>query len=402
MESFEGRFEKYSKDVSDAAKNNSIKIAISRAVINTEKNIDEVMRFYPDTQDLANEVRKIKEYSIDNMDELVKKAREEMEKNHCKTYFAKDQNEVYKIVDGIVGNKKNVVKAKSITTEEISLREHLEEIGKDVIETDVGEFIVQKLNTRPMHILGPSLHVPREEVAELIEKITGKNINKDDLDGMVEEIRNILREKFMKAEVGISGANVIAADTGTIFIIENEGNARLTTGLPPVHIVIVGIEKVVPKLDDAFKVAEVTWRYSGFKAPQYVSLITGVSTTSDIEANRIFGVDGPKEIHVIFLDNHRKEMAKTIFKEALYCLRCGRCMFECPVFQIIAGHFGQKYMGGIGAIWDTFILGKDAAAPEAFTCAVCGKCYLVCPMKINTPELIPNLRAYIRGEEYGF
>ena len=164
--------------------------------------------------------------------------------------------------------------------------------------------------------------------------------------------RELLREKFFKADVGISGANVIAADTGALFLIENEGNIRLATSAPPIHIALIGMEKVVSNLGDAFKVAEVTWRYANYTVPAYVSMISGPSKTGDIEKVITYGAHGPKEFHVIFLDGGRIELAKNpILRQALYCLRCGGCLYECPVFGVTAGHFGDKYFAGIGAVW---------------------------------------------------
>ncbi len=238
-----------------------------------------------------------------------------------------------------------------MTGEEIGVREHLEEHGNDVYETDLGEFIIQKLGSRPMHILSPAIHVPKEDVAKLFSKITGKELPAD-ISTLVATARNLLREKYFQADIGMSGANVVAADTGTLFIIENEGNIRLATGAPPVHIALIGMEKLVPTLEDAYKVSEVTWRYANYTVPSYVSLISGPSKTGDIEKVTTYGAHGPKEFHVIFLDAGRTELAKDpILRQALFCLRCGGCLYECPVFAVTAGHFGDKYFSGIGAVW---------------------------------------------------
>jgi len=214
---------------------------------------------------------------------------------------------------------------------------------------------------------------------------------------LVATARELLREKFFKADVGISGANVVSADTGTLFLIENEGNIRLATGAPPVHIALVGMEKLVPTLEDAFKVSEVTWRYANYTVPSYVSMISGPSKTGDIEKVTTYGVHGPKEFHVIFLDDGRTHLAKDpVLRQALYCLRCGGCLYECPVFGLTAGYFGDKYFAGIGAVWAAEVTGNmEKAASMAYTCLTCGRCRVRCPMKIDVPEMILALRKSI-------
>jgi L-lactate utilization protein LutB len=246
-----------------------------------------------------------------------------------------------------------------------------------------------------MHILSPAIHVPREDVARLFSKVIGQEISEEsDIAAMVGAAREFLRDKFFRADIGISGANVVAADTGTLFIIENEGNIRLATGAPPVHIALVGMEKLVPTINDAYKVSEVTWRYANYTVPSYVSLISGPSKTGDIEKVTTYGAHGPGQFHVIFLDGGRTRLAKyPKLMQALYCLRCGGCLYECPVFAVTAGHFGDKYFAGIGAVWAA-IVNEDLekAASIAYTCLTCGRCRQRCPMKIDVPEMIIELR----------
>jgi L-lactate dehydrogenase complex protein LldG len=251
-----------------------------------------------------------------------------------------------------------------------------------------------------MHILSPAIHVPREDVAKLFSEITGKELPPD-IPTLVATARELLREKFFSADIGISGANVVAADTGTLFIIENEGNIRLTTGAPPVHIALVGMEKLVPSLEDAFKVAQVTWRYANYTVPSYVNMISGPSKTGDIEKVTTYGAHGPKELHVIFMDDGRTRLAANpVLRQALYCLRCGGCLYECPVFGLTAGFFGDKYFAGIGAVWAKEITGNlEKASSMAYTCLTCGRCRIRCPMKIDGPEMILALRKSIAEPE---
>ena len=203
-----------------------------------------------------------------------------------------------------------------------------------------------------------------------------------------------MRKKFIEAEVGISGANVIAADPGLIFILENESNTRLATSLPEKHIVIAGMEKVVPTLYDAIKVADVIMKYAGYRTVSYLNVIGGPSKTGDIEKKVVYGAHGPKELHVVFLDNGRVKASKDpILKEALYCLRCGACMYVCPVFRQYGGYWGgEVYVGGIGVIWTAITEGLEKAYMPSFLCLLDGGCTEQCPVKIDQSKIIRAIR----------
>jgi iron-sulfur cluster protein len=386
----------FKKEIMDAAHNERIGIAVTRAIASYRSNTNNAIKKFPHTVKLAEEVRKIKKKAIGDMEKLAEQACEVIRENKGKAYIAKTAEDALKIIDGLVGTGKLIVKGKSMTAEEIGLREHLEEHGNEVYETDLGEFIIQKLGSRPMHILAPAIHVPKEDVAKLFSKLTGKDM-KPDIDTLVATARALLREKYFKADIGMSGANVFSADTGTMFMIENEGNIRLSTGVPPVHIALIGMDKLVPTLGDAFKVAEVTWRYANYTMPTYVSMISGPSKTGDIEKVITYGAHGPKELHIIFLDAGRTELAKNpILSQALYCIRCGGCLYECPVFALTAGHFGDKYFTGIGAVWAYMIdKNEEKGAVMAYTCLTCGRCKIRCPMKIDCSEMVIELRKMV-------
>ena len=390
----------YRRELKEAHANDRIRLAVSRAVKSYRTNTNNALKKFPQTLKMAEEVRKIKEHSIQHMWELAGQAGQCIEENHGKAYMARTAGDALAIIEGLVGKGKLIVKAKSMTADEIDLREHLEKAGNEVFETDLGEFIIQKMGHRPMHILSPAIHVPREDVAKLFSEITGKELPPD-IPQLVATARELLREKFFRADIGISGANVVAADTGTLFIIENEGNIRLTTGAPPVHIALVGMEKLVPALDEAFKVAQVTWRYANYTVPSYVNMVSGPSKTGDIEKVTTYGAHGPKELHVIFMDDGRTRLAANpILRQALYCLRCGGCLYECPVFGLTAGFFGDKYFAGIGAVWAKEITGNlEKASSMAYTCLTCGRCRIRCPMKIDGPEMILALRKSIAEPE---
>jgi iron-sulfur cluster protein len=388
-------FKDYKKEIMDAAHNERLRLALTRAIKSFRGNVKNALEKFPHTIEMADEVMIIKENAVSRMEELAEQAIREIEENKGKGYIARTVNEALDIITDLTGVGKLIVKGKSMTGEEIGLREHLEENGNEVYETDLGEFIIQQIGSKPMHILSPSIHVPREDVARLFSRVIGEEINPEsDIAEMVGAAREFLRDKFFQADIGISGANVVAAETGTLFLIENEGNVRLATGAPPVHIALVGMEKLVPTLSDAYKVSEVTWRYANYTIPSYISLVSGPSKTGDIEKVTTYGAHGPKEFHVIFLDGGRTELAKhPLLKQALYCLRCGGCLYECPVFAVTAGNFGDKYFTGIGAVWAA-IINKDLekATSIAYTCLTCGRCKQRCPMKIDVPEMIIELR----------
>jgi len=394
--SLEKKFQKYSADLNKAAKDKNIEKALSRAVKSYRNNTKAALERYPHTVQMAEEVIKIKKASIEKMHELVDQARENIELNKGKSYYAKTREDALQLAADIIGTKKIVVKAKSILAEELEVREHLIEKGNEVWETDLGEFILQLRNERPMHIVSPSIHVPKEQVAEVFTEFFGRPIEPD-IAKEVAAVKEFLRDKYFNADVGMSGSNVVAADTGAMVIIENEGNARLSTAAPPMHVVMVGIEKVVPTFQDAMKVSEVTWRYANYTVPGYVNIISGPSKTGDIEKVTTYGAHGPAEIHVIFVDNGRSAMAEEeLFRQGLHCLRCGGCMYECPVFQQVAGHFGYRYLGGIGAVWTTFVAGGlDNAAPLIYNCLRCGRCMERCSVNMNVPAMITELRKRI-------
>ncbi|MGA2572874.1 MAG: lactate utilization protein B [Candidatus Methanomethylicaceae archaeon] len=352
-------------------------------------------------EETRKEVRKIKENSMESLQELVKEAMENIEEVNGHAYLAKDTKEARRVFSTLVGEGKLVVKSKSLVSEEIDLNKLLEKLGNKVYETDLGEFIIQLRNEKPTHILNPSVHIPKEEVAKTFSKLLGREIEAD-IPTLVGIAREYLRDKFCNADVGITGANVIAANTGTMFIIENEGNARFVSNAPPMHICITGVEKVVPTLSDAFKVVQVLPPYAtGVLMSAYVSMITSPSRTADIEKTLVYGAHGPKELHVVFLDNGRIEMLKDpIFREALYCLRCGGCMYECPVYRVIGGSFGHNYFGGIGIIWSAFTSGEETVAAAIDACTKCGRCLEVCPVDIDTPKMVEKLKERLIRKGY--
>ncbi len=397
-------YEEYLNElIEEGAKNKVLREALRRAQKAYRENLRSALELFPESVDFKKRAREIKEYSIDHLEELIEKTKASVTRNHGHVYVAKTAEDAQKIIADIVGEpKKTIVKGKSLTTEEIELRQYLQRLGHEVWETDLGEFLVQIRDGRPMHMLAPSIDLTREEAAKLISEVTGKKLPPDKIEDSVKAVREFLREKFTNADIGISGANSISADTGTLFIIENEGNIKLTASLPEKFIAVVGVEKIVPDLDSAFHMVKTTWRFANYKVPSYVHMISGPSKTGDIEKVTTYGAHGPKEFHLILLDNGRIELSKNKdFKEILYCMKCGACMYECPVFLVTAGHFGKSYPGGIGALWDAFIAkGMKEAAPAVYSCAQCDKCRVRCPLNINTAGMIIKLRKILHEKGY--
>lgn len=392
-------FEKYYDTLLEKAHDRNISLGLARSLKAYRERKALAMERFPYTVELAEKIRHLKEDCIGRIDELVQKATATLEENGAQVYYAETADDALKVVGEIVGSGKLIVSGKTLTGEEIDLRQHLESLGNEYWETDCAQIIQQLREEKPMHYVYPTLHITREQVAQVLTKLLGREVPPD-IPTEIRTIREFLRGKYFKADFGISGCNVMAADTGTIFLLESEGNIRMSTTVPPVHIAVVGIEKVVPTLHDAFNLAEVVWRYAGFTIPLYVSLISGPSGTTDIECTLVRGSSGPIELHVIFLDNGRSTLAKDpILMEALRCIKCGACLFECPIFELAAGYYGgHGYFGGLGAILTAYMGGGfDMAAPIAYTCLRCGRCTEICPQSIDLSKLMPELRHRIAG-----
>lgn len=401
MEKMAENWFKYKDNLYEALNNEFIRTALRRAIKSFRTNRDKAIQLYPEVEEKRRKLMEAKEYALTHLDDMIKMTMESFETMKGYAYYAKTVNDASKIFDEIIGSGKLIVKSKSITSEELDLNEHLEKQGNTVYETDLGEFIIQKLGIKPMHILTPAIHIPKEKVAELFSKIVNKKLPPN-IELLVSVARKLLREKFFKADIGISGANAVSASTGSIFIVENEGNARFVTNAPPIYIALAGIEKIVPSLIDGMLLVEVVSRYASYYAPSFVSIISGPSKTGDIEKVQVYGVHGPKEVHLILLDNGRSKLAKDpLFRQVLYCIRCGSCLYECPVYALTAGYYGHKYFGGVGAIWTAFIAGGlEKAAPIAYTCTLCGRCVKACPMEIDVPKMILKLRKILSEKGY--
>ncbi|MCE4605777.1 MAG: lactate utilization protein [Desulfurococcales archaeon] len=344
---------------------------------------------------MAKEVKEAKEKVIGSIDQYINQAIESLKAVNAKPYLASTPEEAREYVASIVGSGKTIVFSKSMVAEEIGLREYLEEKGNEVWETDLGQLLIQLEHGKPMHTTAPAIHLTRERVAMLLKEKLGADLSEDDPpEKMVKYVRKFLRGKFTKADIGISGANAIAADTGIIFLVENEGNIKLVTGLPGKHIVITGIEKILPTTLDAFKTVLVQAAYAGLYPPTYINIIAGPSSTADIEHTRVYGAHGPLELHVILLDNGRRKAVEHPFlKDQLRCIRCGRCQYECPVWRHTANLWGGPAYGGpMGVNWTAITLSEEVASGLAMLCLNCRRCEEVCPVEIPIAEIISKLK----------
>ncbi|MCR4425522.1 MAG: LUD domain-containing protein [Firmicutes bacterium] len=351
---------------------------------------------------LSRRLREVKAYSIANLDALVEQAIASLEAVGCKVFYAKTGEEAVEYIKTVIPSGV-VVKSKSNAGKEIGLVEALEARGVTVIETDLGDRIVQLAGAHPSHSLVPALHIPIDKIAQLFTKEMGCEVLPD-LDQIIAAARRGLLDYMLRADYGLSGANAIAADCGAIFLIENEGNIRAVTNLPHTHVVIAGIEKIVPTPQDALTVVQAASVYGlGQDLGTYVSCISGPSRTGDVEYKVALGMHGPKEVHVVLMDNGRRQAIRDGYGELLYCTNCGSCLNFCPVYGAIGEHYGHKYLGGRGIAFTAYHAGLGTAQDEGLSfCTTCESCKQVCPAGIDAPRLVAKLRRHACSKGEGF
>jgi len=345
----------------------------------------------PNWEELRTQARAIKDEVLSDLERHLKEFVRNAESRGAVVHRARDAAEANSIICGLAQerNARVIVKSKSMTTEETHLNDALEAAGMQVVETDLGEYIIQLAHEPPSHIIAPAIHKTRQQIGELFTAELGMPPT-DDVDQMTSTARATLRDRFAAADVGISGVNFAIAETGTIVIVENEGNIRLTTSLPRLHIAMMGIEKVIPRFADLDVFLKLLPRSgTGQRLTTYQSFITGVKSAPDDE--------GPDELHIVLLDNGRSRMlAHPVTRQSLACIRCGACLNACPVYQQIGGHaYGSVYPGPIGAVITPQLMGIQKAAQLPFASSLCGACRDVCPVKIDIPQLLLHLRGEI-------
>ncbi|MEM2960857.1 MAG: LUD domain-containing protein [Candidatus Bathyarchaeia archaeon] len=387
-------FDSYFDRISEAASDLHLQAAIEKAIENYERKKKEWLERIGHIPELAKILEEKRRSSLDDLIRNVERASEAMRYNGMKVFFASTAEEARERIFDLICDEKLVMKVKSLTTEEIGLNEFLQSKGIEVWETDVGAILLQLTHGKAAHLTGLCISNPKEKFAEEFSKLAGKDLGSSP-EKLVAYIREFVKSKIIKTKVVISGANAITADTGSIYIITNEGNDRLITSWTEKHIILAGIEKVYPDRDAADLYTKVMPFYTtGGGFTHSVSIITGISSSSDIERLSIRPACGPSEIDVVLLDNGRSNMlADKDFRDALVCIKCGACLLNCPVWRIIAQEYGESvYMGGMGTPWTFFTSSIEKAAKQAFTCLQCGKCKEICPMGVDVRHMVQKVR----------
>jgi L-lactate dehydrogenase complex protein LldF len=355
------------------------------------KNRKAVVDRLPEFEALREIARGIKEHTLQNMDFYLEAYEKRVRADGGQVHWASTPEEARDIIVGIckrVGAKR-VTKGKSMVGEEMAINEALENAGFEPVETDLGEYIIQLAEEPPSHIIAPAVHKTKDQITELFHAhhtTYGYTERQTEVPALVDEARQVLREKFLSADVGITGANFLVAETGSSVIVTNEGNGDLTNTLPRVHIVTAGLEKIVPTREDVSTLLRVLARSAtGQEMSVYTTFSTGPRRTGDL--------DGPSEYHVVLLDNGRSQMLGNEFHEMLRCIRCGACMNHCPVYQSIGGHaYGWVYVGPMGSVLTPLMVGLEQSGDLPNACTLNGRCQEVCPMGIGLPGMLRQLR----------
>ncbi|MBI4312475.1 MAG: iron-sulfur cluster-binding protein [Chloroflexi bacterium] len=338
---------------------------------------------------LRDRAWEIKRHTIEHLDHYLGMLADRVEQNGGTVHFAADAAEATQIVLDIAraNGVRLAVKGKSMVSEEMALNHALEGAGIEAVETDLGEYIIQLAGETPFHIVAPAIHKSRQEVSALFQAKLGTP-DQPDAGALTAIARETLRQKFLQADMGLSGVNFGIAETGTVCIVTNEGNGRMSTSLPRVHVALMGMEKVIPALEDLGVFYRLLPRAAtGQRATSYFTLVSGPRRSSD--------EDGPEQFHLVVLDNGRSRLlADPDLREALYCIRCGACMNACPVYRKVGGHaYGWVYPGPIGSVVTPALVGLPTAKDLPFASSLCGACREVCPVKINIPRMLLKLRA---------
>jgi L-lactate dehydrogenase complex protein LldF len=346
----------------------------------------------PEFEDLRRVAREVKEHALQHLDFYLEQFERQVVANGGQVHWASTPEQAREIIIGICrrAGVKRVTKGKSMVGEEMAINEALEAAGMEPVETDLGEYIIQLAKEPPSHIIAPAVHKTKDQVTELFHEhhaAYGFTERQTEVPALVDEARKVLRDKFLTADAGITGANFLVAETGSSVIVTNEGNGDLTNTLPRVHIITAGLEKIVPTREDVSSILRVLARSAtGQEASVYTTFSTGPRRDDDL--------DGPSEYHVVLLDNGRSQMLGNEFHEMLRCIRCGACMNHCPVYQSIGGHaYGWVYVGPMGSVLTPLMVGLHEAGHLPNACTMNGRCQEVCPMSIPLPDMLRELRA---------
>ncbi len=380
--------EHFKENVKQALKRPNLKVALDRTTGLLTSRRRETVAQYPEYAEARAAAERIKDHTLQYLDYYLELFEKNAVASGAKVYWASSAREA---TDQIVEicrrhDAKSVTRAKSMLGEEIGIGEALAEAGIERVETDLAEHIIQLADDPPSHIVVPALHKTREEVAELFRARHREPQKSDDVAELVESARRELRPKYVSADIGISGANFLIADTGSVVTVTNEGNAELTTTLPKVHIVNVGIEKLVPAMEHCAVFIRLLARAAlGTEITQYTTYNNGPKRDGD--------KDGPEELHIVLVDNRRTELLDDFMRPMLRCIRCGACMNHCPVYGAVGGHaYGFVYPGPMGAILTPAMTSLERAGDLPNACTLNGRCQEVCPVNIPLPDMMRHLR----------
>jgi len=385
-------FEEYSEHVPQ-----SIPLAVQQATDRFVGGRAARVAELPEWEQLRQIGSDIRQHTMENMDVYLTRLEAALQSAGGHVHWAETAEDARRIVLQIAreNNVKTVVKSKSMATEEIELNHALESAGIEALETDLGEFIIQLAGTGPSHIIVPAVHLKKEEIAALFSEKLNINAPTDPIE-LARIAREVLREKFLNAEMGISGGNFLIAETGTLVLVTNEGNGRMCTTMPDLHVAVVGIDKVIPDWESLTVFLKLLARSAtGQKLSTYTQFITG--------PRRAQGEFGPKEFHLVLLDNGRTKILKDpIGRGVLKCIRCGACANVCPVYKNVGGFaYGSFISGPIGAILSPQMLGTSIARELPYASTLCGACADVCPVKIPIPAILRHLRRRVaQGDEF--
>ena len=385
---------KISANVQSALADETLQGNLRRAFVDTLHSRDEAVSEVPNWEELRDYARDVKAHTLSRLPEYLQSLEEKVLEQGGKVIWAETGQQAVQFIVDLCHRReiREVVKGKSMLSEEIHLNESLERAQIKPVETDLGEYVIQLAGEKPSHLVAPALHKSRKQIADLFVQELGMAPTGDVLE-ITATARKLLRRHFLTARMGITGVNFAVAETGTIVIVENEGNVGLSVAVPEIHIALMGIEKVIPRSRDLAVFLKLLIRSAtGQKITSYVNCLSGPRRSDEL--------DGPQEFYLILIDNGRtKILADDFMRESLSCIRCGACLDVCPVYQTIGGHaYGSTYQGPIGAMLTPLLTSVSEAPEHAFASSLCGACHEVCPLKIQIPEILLKLRERVQRE----
>ncbi len=364
-----------------------------RKSFNTVKRRSNTIKDSPSAKRLEKRGREIKEYSIENYEELLNQAIESFTRNDIDVRLAKTSDDALNIIDELLGEYEtdSIAKAKSNTLGEINLKGHFADTDIDIVETDLGDRILQlkRTDNKPVHPTGPASHLNISKITDIVNDSLDVDVSPEAHE-IMQAVRSDVLKRLESARVGISGANAIAAEEGSLVMVHNEGNISIVS-LKDLHIIVAGIDKIVPCLEDAISIVKLETIFAtGSYVTSYMNVISGPSKTADIEKKLLKNMYGAEKVVVILLDNGRSDADP----ECLYCIGCGNCVVHCPVYNAVGNEFGfNNYLGGRGVAMSKFIEDDETCYNSGlYMCTLCGLCTLNCPVSIPTNEIIENMR----------